>query len=102
MCLSKISLNPVFIVQDWIDWNTETPGLFQGPSTLVLAPISTDSQTHLTEDWMTWVPAYLGAFSITQPPHHHHAFLQLGLDIIRFESGWFVLALEDCKQFEWL
>jgi hypothetical protein len=49
-----------------------------------------------------WITEFLGAFSIAQPPARRDHFLWLGVDIIEFSSGWFILALEDYHQFKWV
>jgi hypothetical protein len=66
----------------------------------------------LSQNWQTrtnppsgnyhWITEWLGAFSIAQPPTRRDHFLWLGVDIIEFASGWFILALEDYHQFEWV
>jgi hypothetical protein len=49
-----------------------------------------------------WITEFLSAFSITQPPTRRDHFLWLGVNIIEFASGWFILTLEDYHQFEWV
>jgi hypothetical protein len=81
-------------VQEWIDWQDDTPAQLQGQSRLVFGVYEED------REW-TWYPEYLGVFSVAQPPSRRPVFIQLGFDLLVFPSGWFMLALEDYPQASW-
>ena len=73
------------------------PANLQGRTTLVRAinPIRSVDGNY------AWWPEYLGVFSIAQPPSRREFYLTMGMDILVFPSGWFVLALEDYSQWSW-
>jgi hypothetical protein len=81
-------------VQDWVDWQADTPAQLRGPTRLV---IGAEQESRRWE----WHSEYMGVFSFAQPPSRRKVFIQLGFDILVFPSGWFILALEDFPQASW-
>jgi hypothetical protein len=88
------------LVQQWVDWDAETPARLSGRGTLTSSRTWNNRARPLTGDY-NWVTDFFGAFSIAHPRERRDYFLWLGVDIIEFESGWFILALEDYHQFRW-
>jgi hypothetical protein len=78
----------------------ETPARLSGRGTLVSSWTWRNCANPPSGDY-SWITEFLGAFAIAQPPHRRDHFLWLGVDIIEFDSGWFILALEDYHQFKW-
>jgi hypothetical protein len=88
------------LVQQWVDWDVEAPARLSGRRTLTSLR-SWNNHTRPSSGNYHWITEFLCTLSIAHPHKRHDYFLWLGVDIIKFESRWFIPALEDYHQFWW-